>query len=80
MTCRKDSKESLKNRFEKALDSIWETTGNPRTQRAEQSSHDGNPLPEEILSELPKAPLSKEQLDSTKDPLDLLIEKEEGEK
>lgn len=58
-------RESLKNRFEKALDSIWKTPGNP--------------LPEEPLSELPKAPLTKDQCDSTKDPLDLLIEKEEDE-
>ncbi len=55
-------RKSLKTGFEKALDSIWKT---------------GDSLPEEPLSELPKTPLSKEQLDSIKDPLDLLIEKEE---
>lgn len=63
MERRKDYRESLKNRFEKALDSIWKTPGNP--------------LPEDFLRESPKTPLSKEQWDSMKDPLDLLIEKEE---
>ena len=59
--CRSSSK-SRENRFNKALDLIWKT---------------GDPLPEEPLPGLPEAPISKEQRDSTKDPLDLLIEKEE---
>lgn len=73
----KESKRSLRKRFEEVLDAIWKTSGNPRTQRAEQSSYDENPLPETPLPELPEVPLSKEQSDSTRDPLDLLIEKEE---
>lgn len=59
---RKESKESLKRRFNELLESFWK---------------DGNPLPEEPLPPLPKVPLTKDQMDSTKDPLDLLIEKEE---
>ncbi len=57
----KESRKSLKKRFEKALDLIWKS---------------GDPLPEDPEPKLPKAPLSKDQLDATRDPLDILIERE----
>ena len=65
MSGRRDSRESLKKRFERALESIWKIPGDP--------------LPEEPLLESPRAPLTKDQSDSTKDPLDLLIEKENSQ-
>lgn len=65
MPGKKDSKRSLKKKFNKILDKVWKL---------------GNPLPEEPLAELPKVPLTKDQIDSTRDPLDVLSDKIGNEK
>ncbi len=65
MPGKKDSNRSLKKKFNKILDAVWKI---------------GNPLPEEPLPELPKIPLTKEQIDSTRDPLDVLSDKIANEK